>query len=459
MRTLDDKLVNRLEGILGAKNLVTDPEALEAYGRDETPGLFHQPAGAAKPGSAAEAAAVLKTAREAGVPVTPRGAGTGLAGGAVPIRGGLVLSLERMNRILELDPENLTAVVEAGLITNTLREAAAREGLFYPPDPASLESCTLGGNLATNAGGPAAVKYGVTRDYLRGLEAVLAGGEPIRWGGKAGKNSSGYGLGPLLIGSEGTLGVITQAILRLLPLPKRTVSLWSPFPDAASAAAAVAELRRSRLAPAALELIGARAAGLLAGIEVACPTLEGAAFYLLSELDGDDPPYEKAGEILLKTGALDVLVAESRPEREKLWNARRKITEAVKAAEPAPGREDIAVPPGALPRTLADLEKLAAAAGAEAALFGHAGDGNLHVNLLRGKILPEKWAERRAQLEAGVLRLAVENGGVISGEHGIGLLKRPYLALNYNPAALAAMGAIKRALDPEGLLNPGKVLP
>ena len=456
---IDNDARRELSEACGRNAVLTEPEHLEDYSRDETPGLAETPGAAVLPSCPGEVRAVLEVASRRGIPVTPRGTGTGLAGGAVPTPGGLVLGFERMNRIIELDEENLTVTVEAGAITGNLREAVERKGLFYPPDPASLESCSIGGNLATNAGGPMAVKYGVTRSYLAGLEAVLAGGKTLTWGGKTRKNSTGYGLGHLLVGSEGTLAAITRATLRLLPLPRRRLDLWAAFASARAAADAVGRIRREGVDPAALELVGAATANLLEEIEVFCPRRKGAEVYLLVELDGDEPDFEKAGGILDETGALDILVAETRPERERIWEARRKITEAIKAHSPDHSRQDIAVPPAAIPALLEGLEKLGGEGKTETAVFGHAGDGNLHVSLLRGDLAEGEWLERSARLEAALLELAVELGGVISGEHGIGLVKRKHLGRNYPGAGIPAMRAIKQALDPDGILNPGKVLP
>ncbi|HPJ71492.1 MAG TPA: FAD-binding oxidoreductase, partial [bacterium] len=320
-QTVDDRTIAALAEIVGESRIRTDPEALEEYGRDETPGLFSAPGAAVFPADALQIARILELAARENVPVTARGGGTGLAGGAVPSPGGIVLALTGMDRLVEIDEENLTATVEPGMVTERFRDAVEAVGLYYPPDPASLDSCTIGGNLATGAGGARALRYGTTRDYVVGLEAVVPAAGTVAWGGKSRKNASGYNLAQLLVGSEGTLGVIVKAVLRLLPLPPERVTLWASFPDLERAAAAVAPLLKSGADPAALELMDRGSLEAAARIEDAGLGRGGEAF-LLIELEGRgevELPWEETGKICAEAGAADVLVAEDRGLRDRVW--------------------------------------------------------------------------------------------------------------------------------------------
>ncbi len=458
------RLAESLGAMLGESNVINSRDALEPYGKDEGSCPLHLPHLVVKPASLEQVQSVLKEAASAGVPVTPRGRGTGLAGGAVPVRGGMVLSLERMDRIVEVDEANLSVVVEPGVIVQDLHRAVESRGLFYPPDPASLDSCSIGGNIAVNAGGPRAAKYGITRHYVLGVEAVLAGGQAIRHGRKTIKNTTGYSLTHHLIGSEGTLGVITRATLRLVPLPPVRVDLLAPFPEVAAAARAVGRIvRGERVVPAALEFMdqaSIRAAATFLEREV--PFLDAAA-HLLIQLDGKDgdavlAQSEQVGEICLEEGASDVLVATGSHAQERMWAARRAILEAVKRLSHHSDFLDVAVPLGRIPEFLDRADRAASGAGLSLANWGHAADGNIHVAIHRREQCPG-WLEAAGQLTDRIYAAARDLGGVIASEHGIGWLKRKALAASLDPEALALMRRVKQAFDPGGLLNPDKVLP
>lgn len=455
-----DALSRRLgEGCVSAR-----PETLDRYARDESTMLEAAPTAVVRPRSAEEVCKTLRWASAGPFAVIPRGAGTGVAGGCVALGGGVVLSLERMDRVLEIDPENLTLTCEPGAVTGRIQEEAERCGLFYPPDPASLESCSIGGNVAVGAGGARAVKYGTTRDYVLGLQVALADGTLLELGGKTVKNATGYHLVELLVGSEGTLGVVTRIVLRLVPLPSRRVCLLLPFPDLRSAARAVARVIRDRIVPAVAEFmddVAIDAARRYLGRDL--PGGRAAAAYALLELDGEaaetlEAEMVRVGEIAEAEGALEVLAAQDPGQQARLWESRRCLGEALRALSPEIGKADVVVPRARVP----DLVEAVKAAGAEfglaAACFGHAGDGNVHVNLLRGDLPPGLWAERLPPAMGRVMEATLRLGGLPSGEHGIGVLKKPYLHRFLSPRALDLMRGIKASFDPLGILNPGKVL-
>jgi glycolate oxidase len=382
----------------------------------------------------------------------------------VPVCGGIVLSLEKMNRILEIDKENLMVTVEPGVITGDIHRAVEAEGLFYPPDPASLDSCTIGGNIAEGAGGPKAVKYGVTMHYVCGLEAVLPNGEIIHTGGKLVKNVTGYNLVQLLTGSEGTLAVVTQIILRLIPKPKVQVDLLAPYADFQQAANTVSALIAARITPACIEFMerdSLLSVERLLGKEV--PFREAAA-HLLIQLDGNSQAAVEAdrdivGELCLKHGAMDVLVAQDTATRDRLWDARRKIIEALKNESPENHMEDVVVPRARIPELLKGIKQVAAEEDVRIICFGHAGDGNVHVNALKDQIPTERWDRLVPVISEKIYRICLELGGMITGEHGIGVTRRAYLPLALDAAQIEVMRQIRAAFDPNGILNPGKIFP
>ncbi len=460
---LDGALRDRIASLVGEDAVLQEAADTDRYGRDETPGVSHPPDLVVRPETVGQISALLRLASEEGFPVIPRGAGTGVVGGAVPFGGGVVLSVEKLNRILEIDEGNMMAVAEPSVVTGELQREVESRGLFYPPDPASLDSCSIGGNVATGAGGARAVKYGVTRDYVCGLEVVLPTGEVLRLGGKIVKYATGYHLIDLLVGSEGTLGVITQVTLKLLGLPPHRANLLVPFPGLPEAAGAVAEIIRRRLTPSVLEFMdrGAiEASGRFLERDVPFPD---AGAHLLIEVDGDTAEqvqgdYERIGELCLEQGAGDVLVADSRPTQEKLWETRRVIGEAIKAQNRGVGKQDVVVPRMAIPEFVRRLQELTARNGVPIVCFGHAGDGNVHVNILRGDLEDEPWQHRLAEVYPAVIDVVYELGGVLSGEHGIGWIKKEHLARVLHPAHLRLLRGIKKAFDPAGILNPGKVI-
>jgi len=464
-RKIDARTLGRLRAIVGEENLIDSPEKLEPYSHDEVAELHAQPEAAVRVSDADQVSRILRLARQQRFPVTPRGAGQGLSGGAVPVHGGLVLSLEGMDRVLEIDQENLMVSAEPGVITGNLHREVEAVGLFYPPDPASLDSCTIGGNVAENAGGPRAIKYGVTKDYVCGLEAVLPSGEIVRMGGKVVKNVTGYSLIQLLLGSEGTLAVITKVLLRLLPLPAARVDLLVPFGDFRGAAAAVSQIIQARIVPVAMEFMERDSIEAVETLMEKEVPHHDAAAHLLITLDGGDAgvietEYERIGEICLANGAQDVLVADNEPTRDRLWQARRLIIEALQNLSPEHimDTQDVVVPRTRLPELLTGIKDVGSRHDLRIVSFGHSGDGNVHVNIIKD-VSEEEWKARDPAAAGEIYRLAVELGGMVTGEHGIGLTRRKYLSLGLDDPQIETMRRIKEAFDPEGILNPGKIFP
>lgn len=461
---VDAGLIQALRQIVGANDVLTNAEALEPFSHDEVVGLRAEPEVAVRVSSPEQVAEIFRLARRARVPVTPRGAGYGLSGGAVPLHGGIVLSLEKMKRILEIDKRNLMAVVEPGVITGDLHRAVEAEGLFYPPDPASLDSCFIGGNVAEDAGGPRAVKYGVTRDYVCGLEAVLPSGEIITCGGKLVKDVTGYNLVQLLIGSEGTLAVVTKIILRLLPLPSVQIDLLVPFEDLQAAADTVSDIIAQRIVPAAIEFMERDSVQAVERLLQRKMPFRDAAAQLLIQLDGNrreavEADMELVGELCLQRGAQDVLVAQDQHTRDRLWEARRLIIEALKHESPVNHMEDVVVPRAEIPALLKGIKQIAARHAVRAVSFGHAGDGNVHVNVLQDDISTERWEALLPAMREEIYRLTLSLGGTLTGEHGIGATRRKYLPLALDQAQIELMRRIKAAFDPGHILNPGKIFP
>ena len=456
---MNERTISALRGIFGGR-LATSREDRVCYSFDAT-GKEHLPDAVAFPETADEVRRTVLLANELLFPVIPRGAGSGFSGGSVPVRGGLVLSTERMDRILSIDGENLVAVVEPGVVTGTLKEEAARRGLFYPPDPASFRFSTIGGNIAECAGGMCAVKYGVTRDYVLGLEAVLGTGEMIRTGVATMKGVVGYDLTRMLVGSEGTLGIVTKATLRLIPLPESTGTLLAFFRSNGDGSRAVAGMIGERILPCALELMD-RTAIECARSLVELPVPEGTGCALLIEVDGPKSSVadEARGveEACRRFGAIEVRRAADPEGRERLWTLRRSISPALRKVNPVKINEDIVVPRSRLPDMMDFLSELGARQRLQIVTFGHAGDGNVHVNLMISGTDEE---ERRRADEAvsEVFRKTVELGGTISGEHGIGISKAPYLAMEVGPLGVSVMKRLKACFDPNGILNPGKIFP
>lgn len=455
------RLIAELEHRLGAGGLLREEEERRKYGRDETEDLQFDPDLVVLPSSTAEVAAVLELAARERIPVTPRGAGTGLSGGALPVRGGWVLSVERLNRIRRLDRENLVVEAEAGVVLGDLQRQLADEGLFYPPDPASRDSCLLGGTIAENSAGPRSCKYGPTRKWVLGLEAVLADGRIFRTGGDSRKNVAGYDLTQLLIGSEGTLAVVTAATLALRSQPTVRVSVALPFPDLAEAAGAVSKIFRLGFEPAACELLERRAIELVARHLEVPAQLSKCEASLFLELDGSDREEllevaSKLAEALSGGADLEPIVALDESDQRRLWQVREGIAPAIKAHS-SYKEADTVVPRSALADLIRAARRIAADEHLEAVAYGHAGDGNLHVNLLRGALGEDEWVTRRARAERHLFEAVAGLGGTVTGEHGIGWTQREYLPLVCGPTTLELMVAVKRAFDPVGILNPGKI--
>ncbi len=413
----------------------------------------------AKVRNAAEVAAVLRFASDLEVPVVPRGAGTGLSGGSVPAQGGIALVLAGMRSVKEIDATSMVAVVEPGVITGSFQKTVEGAGMFYPPDPASLNYCTLGGNIAENAGGPHGVKYGVTKDYVLGLEVVVPSGDVVRLGGKQIKNVTGYNLVQLFVGSEGTLGVITEATLRLLPKPPAKRVMLAIFDRLDGAAEAVAGIMAGGVIPSTLEIMDQRSINCVEDyLKLGLP--RDAEAILLIEVDGMPAAVEAEAEVIgricREKGVRSFQAAKNAAEEDALWKARRSISPAISAARPSKIGEDISVPRSAIPAMVREIQRIAKEFDLPIVIFGHAGDGNLHPNILTDR-RDHKEMERVEQAIAAIFEASVRLGGTLSGEHGIGLSKQPYMDLAVSKETLKLMADIKRAVDPKNILNPGKI--
>ncbi|HYE79948.1 MAG TPA: FAD-linked oxidase C-terminal domain-containing protein [bacterium] len=462
--TLSPAILDQLAGIVGPEHLLVpgSSDTYADYGRDHTEDFVFVPAAVVRPGTTEEVAALMKLCYAEGLPVTPRGAGTGLSGGALPQHGGLVLSTERFNRIVEIDEQNFQATVEPGVVTQAFQEAVKARGLFYPPDPASRGSCFLGGNLSESSGGPKAVKYGTTKDYVLNIQAVLPTGEVIWTGANTLKNATGYNLTQLLIGSEGTLAVITRIVFRLLPHPQHDLTLLVPFRQEEDAAAAVAKLFQAGLSPAGLEFMERNAIEWSARyLNLELNLADDIRAHLLIELDGNDPDAlmrdaERVYEVVSQFDTGEIEVADTAGEKERLWKIRRNIGNAVRYHS-VYKEEDTVVPRAALPTLLRGVKEIGARYGFQSVCYGHAGDGNLHINIIRGELDEAFWKEGIQEPIREIFRLCVRLGGTISGEHGIGLVQKPYIGIAIPEVQLELMRGIKRVFDPKGILNPGKI--
>ncbi len=466
--SVEQKTVDHLIKICGENFVIfNDPDKLQTYSHDEIAEekYAHMPEVVVKPNSAQQISQIMKLANQENIPVTPRGAGSGLSGGAVPLHGGIVLSLERMDKILEIDKENLMAVVEPGVVTNEINDLIKEDGLFFAGYPMSVESCFVGGNVAENAGGGRAVKYGVTGRYIMGIEMVTPEGDIIELGGKRVKDVVGYDLVKLLVGSEGTLGVFTKIIIKLLPLPTERVNLLVPFKDAETAINIVPKIiTNGRIIPTAIEFMDKQS------FETAYKYLNehfshtGAGAMLLIEVDGNNldqlfTEYETIGELCLENGAIEVYVADNRTTIERVWRVRRNVAEAFKVYSPVQSLEDIVVPVAAIPKILPEIKTIAAEHDVLIPIYGHAGDGNLHATVVKK---PEMemvdWDQTLPGVLEKIYEKTFEHGGTISGEHGIGHKRKKYLEKFIDPSALEIMRRIKRAFDPNNILNPGKIV-
>lgn len=457
--------VESLHEILNSDQVILAKAELETYGSDHTEDLIFLPQVVVLPERTEQVAEIVKLCVDHQIPITTRGAGSGLAGGCLPTRGGVVLSTARMDAILDIDERNHQVRTQPGVITETLQNAVAERGLFYPVDPASRGWCTIGGNVNTNAGGPRAVKYGVVKDYVLNLQVVLPTGEVIWTGADTLKNSTGYNLTQLMVGSEGTLGIVTEIVLRLLPKPTFDLLLLVPFRRSEDACAAVADIFRAGVIPSALEFMERSAVELAAaytGVTSILAFDDDTAAQLLIEVDGNrlDPLYEDCAtitEVLERHGAGEVLFADNEAQKRELWNLRRNVGQAVKLSS-AYKEEDTVVPRAELPALLTKVKEIGRRYGFTSVCYGHAGDGNLHVNILKGELSDDAWRTRLPEAIRELFVAVKALGGTISGEHGIGLVQRGYLDVVFGEAEQRLQTAIKRAFDPSGLLNPDKVL-
>ncbi|XZF12862.1 FAD-binding oxidoreductase [Chitinophagaceae bacterium MMS25-I14] len=443
--------------------VLLDEEQLQRCASDETEDLHYMPEIVLQPEEVAAVSAVLKYCNERNIPVTPRGAGTGLSGGALPVMGGVVLDMKRFNRIVNMDMRNLQVTVEPGMITQELQEFVQSKGLFYPPDPASKGSCFIGGNVSENSGGPRAVKYGVVKDYVLNIEMVLADGSVIWTGANVLKNATGYNLTQLVVGSEGTLGVITKIVLRLIPAVKHDMLMLVPFRKAEEACAAVNAIFMAGFTPSAMEFMERDALEwVMKYVQTsAVPLPADIAAHLLIEVDGNNweqlyKDVEAIAEVAQQYDIDEILFADSAEQKQMLWTLRRKVGEAVKSNS-IYKEEDTVVPRAELPELLRIIKKLGAEYGFQSVCYGHAGDGNLHVNIVKGNMSDADWNEK---LPLGIRALfteVVRLGGTISGEHGIGLVQKSYMDVAFNEIQLRLMKDIKRVFDAKGILNPGKI--
>lgn len=469
MSTIDyNKLTSitlgKLETIVGKEAVFCDRESLEKYGQDETEDLLFLPEAVVKPSGVEQIAAILKVCNAEKIPVTTRGAGTGLSGGALPVKGGVLMSMEKFNRILDIDTRNLQATVEPGVINYTFQEEVKKLGLFYPPDPASWGSCSLGGNIAHSSGGPKAVKYGTTRDYVLNLQVVLANGDVIWTGADTLKYSTGYNLTHLMVGSEGTLGVVTKIVFRLIPLPKHDLLMLVPFKSAENACAAVGEVFRAGITPSAMEFMekDAIAWSIKYAGEVNFSIKDEWQALLLVEVDGNnmDVLYadcETISGIMQQHDCDEILFADTADQKASLWKIRRKVGEAVKSNS-VYKEEDTVVKRAELPALLKGVKSIGKKYGFQSVCYGHAGDGNLHVNIIKGQMSDEDWHTKLPQGITEIFELCKSLGGTISGEHGIGLVQKSYMPVIFPQSQLDLMKEIKRVFDPNGILNPGKIV-
>lgn len=466
--SLNEEIIEQFRAIVGASQVLVEEEQRHDYGHDKTEDYLFLPDLVVKPGDTREVSEVLKICNAHSIPVTPRGAGTGLSGGALPVNKGVVISMERFNKIIEIDELNLQATVEPGVITEVFQNAVKEKGLFYPPDPASRGSCFLGGNLANNSGGPKAVKYGVTRDYVLNLEVVLPTGEIIWTAANVLKNSTGYNLTQLMCGSEGTLGIITKIVFKLRGFPQKNVLLLIPFVTNEEACRAIAAIFVAGITPSGVEFFEREAAlktydycAKVLNSPVTTKLADNMDAYLLCELDGNDEEVlirdaERVMNVVEKFQSGEVLFAESSAQKEELWKVRKNISPAVNWYTLTKS-DDVVVPRNNLPKLIKGIKEIGKNYGFNTVCFGHLGDGNLHVNILKENISEEDWETKIPEGIGEIFKLTVSLGGTLSGEHGIGIAKRPYMHIAMSEVNLNLMRGIKTVFDPNGILNPGKI--
>lgn len=457
--------LDQFKSIAGAQYVLVDEESLQNYGHDETENLLYLPDVVIRPRTAEEVSAIMKICNANKIPVTPRGAGTGLSGGALPHLGGVLLSTDRMNSILNIDEKNLQVTTEPGVITEILMDAVKERGLFYPPDPSSRGSCFIGGNIAENSGGPKAVKYGVVRDYVLNLELVLPTGEIIWTGANVLKNSTGYNLTQLVVGSEGTLAVVTKIVLKLIPLPKYDLLMLAPFASLEKAGEAVSAIFRAGFTPSALELVEIEALEIVSKMvgSTAVPITAGTEAHLIIEVDGNNmdvlmSDMEAIGNLLTAFEAGELFFADDAQQKAELWKLRRRVAEAVKLAGYTI-EEDTVVPRAALPALIRGVKDLGREHHFHAVCYGHAGDGNLHIRINKPGTGNSQDDPEMMQSLRALFILVKKLGGTISGEHGIGLIQKSYMDIVFEEKQLDLMKQIKKVFDPNNILNAGKIFP
>lgn len=462
-----NKIIEKLKSIVGRENVKTEYDEIEKYSKDETSSVEPSlPMAVVFANNTEQVSEILKIANEYKIPVTPRGAGTGLSGGAIPKSGGIVLSLEKMNHILELDLENMAVVVEPGVITDEIQKLAEEHGLFYAGDPASSESSSIGGNVAENAGGVKVLKYGPTAFHVLGLEVVLPTGEIVNFGGKMMKNVMGYDMIRLFVGSEGTLGIITKIILRLIPKPKYSAVLLTPFKDMETAVSCVPKvLSQSGILPTSIELMDKYSVEISSKFLNENIPQQGVDCHLIFEIEGLDKEsltkaYISLGEKLQQMGALEVYIADNRHQKMKIWKFRKAIAEGIIAFRPKHCMEDVGVPIKSIPTLINSTYDIAQRNGVEVLNFGHVGDGNVHVTFLKPENMAEKqWDEAMHKCLEELYRVTADLGGTMTGEHGIGVKRKDYLRIFLTQTEIEIMKKIKQAIDPNDILNPDKIFP
>jgi len=463
-KDIDQNDISFFVKTIGKDYVFADIEQRTEYGHDETEDFNFPPEVVLKPRLTEHVAAIMSYCNQQYISVTPIGGRTGLSGGALSVCGGVGLSLERMNQIVQIDEDNLQVTTEPGVITQVLMDAVAEKGLFYAPDPSSKGSCFIGGNLAENAGGPRAVKYGVTKDFVLNLEVVMPNGEIIWTGANTLKNSTGYNLTQLMVGSEGTLGIITKAVLKLLPLPSQNLLMLVPFNSAEKACEAVSAIFKAGITPSALEFMERDAIDwTMKYVDANLAIDESVSAHLLIEVDGNDldvlfKQCEVITELLESFDCGEVMFAASKAQKDTLWLLRRQVGEAVKVNS-IYKEEDTVVPRYELPRLLKGVKDIGTKYGFKSICYGHAGDGNLHINIIKGELTEQQWKEELPKGIKELFELTVSLGGTLSGEHGIGYVQKQYMPIAFDSVQLGIMSGIKNLFDPKGILNPKKIFP
>jgi glycolate oxidase len=455
--------INQFTELIGKENVFFKPEQLKEFGHDETEDLVFPPEVALTPRNTEQVSQIMKYCFAENLPVTPMGSQTGLSGGALSVHGGVGLSMKKMNAIVELDEKNQQIIVEPGLITEELQNAAIEKGLFYAPDPSSKGSCSIGGNLAENAGGPRAVKYGVTIVWVLNLEVVLPNGEIIWTGSNTLKNSTGYNLTQLMVGSEGTLGIITKAVIKLIPYVPNNVSMLAQFPSSTKACEAVSAIFRAGITPSALEFMERDALDWIMKFDdsVSIKIDDSTQAHLLIEIDGTNMDIiyqecEKVAEVLEQFECGEILLADNEAQKDEIWRMRRRIGEAVKSNS-IYKEEDTVVPRYELPTLLSGVKEIGNKFGFKSVCYGHAGDGNLHINIIKGELTDKQWNEELPVAIREIFELTVSLGGTLSGEHGIGYVQKNYMDIAFSKVELGLLKSIKNVFDPTGIMNPGKL--